>query len=177
MPLSDHRHRPWMLAQLQAETDLSTIRTVVDVGAGFGGYREFLQPFTPVANWTAIEVFEPYVDRFLLRYRYATVMVADVRTVDPLPSADIYLLGDVVEHMPRSDAYDLWEKVLASCWRAVVSLPIVPYPQGEAEGNPYEAHVETWSTEQVYGELGGIIAGHVNEVTGAFIAKGALERS
>ncbi len=166
-----------MLAQLQAETDLSTIKSVVDVGAGFGAYREFLQPFTPEAHWTAIEVWEPYVERFLFRYRYHQTICADVREVGTLPLADIYLLGDVIEHMPRQDAYDVWERVLASCWRAVVSLPVIHYPQGEAEGNPFEAHIETWSTEQVYQELGGIIAGTTNGVTGCFIARGARERS
>ena len=71
----------------------------------------------------------------------------------------------------------MWERVLASCWRAVLSLPIIPYPQGPAEGNIWESHVDTWNAEQVWGELGGILAGHVNEVTGCFVARGARERS
>jgi trans-aconitate methyltransferase len=177
MPLSDHSHRPWLLARLQEQCDLSKIKTVVDIGAGLGGYREFLQPFTTVAKWTAIEIYEPYVDRFLLRYRYAEVIVGDVRKIDPLPEADIYILGDVVEHMPRQDAYDLWERSLASCWRAVLALPIIHYPQGELEGNPYEAHLETWSDEQVWQELGGCINGHVNTFTGTYLAKGGRELS
>lgn len=147
------------------------------MGPGLGGYREFFQPFTPVAKWTAIEIWEPYVDRFLLRHRYSEVIVADVRKVDPLPLADVYIFGDVIEHMPLQDAYDVWEKALASCWRAVVSLPIFHYPQGEAEGNPYEAHVETWSEEMVHQQLGSIINGHVSGYTGCYIAKGALELS
>lgn len=177
MPLSDHSHRPWMLARLQEQCDLSKIRSVVDVGVGLGGYREFLQPFTPVAKWTGIEIFEPYVDRFLLRHRYAEVIVGDVREIDPLPLADIYILGDVIEHMPRQDAYDLWEHTLASSWRTVAALPILHYPQGEVEGNPYEAHVETWSDEQVWQQLGGIINGHVNNWTGCYIARGAQDLS
>ena len=177
MPLSEYRHRPWMLRQLQAETNLATIKSVVDVGAGFGAYREFLLPFTPEARWTAIEVWQPYVERFLFQYRYHETICADVREVDPLPLADIYILGDVIEHMSLTDAYDVWEKVLASCWRAVVSLPIVHYPQGEAEGNPFETHVATWTEEMVYQQLGGIIAGTNNGQTGCYIARGARELS
>lgn len=176
MPLSDHSHRPWLLDRLREQCDLSKIRSVVDVGAGLGGYREFLQPFTTSAKWTAIEIFEPYVDRFLLRYRYNDVIVADVREIT-LPEADIYILGDVIEHMPRQDAYDVWEKALASSWLTVLALPVQHYPQGELEGNPWEAHVETWSDEQVWQELGGCINGHVNEWTGTYIARGARELS
>lgn len=74
MPLSDPSHRPWVLEQLRP--DLDQICTVVDVGAGFGGWREFLGPWIhPRARWAAVEIFEPYVERFLLRERYHQVTV------------------------------------------------------------------------------------------------------
>lgn len=171
MPLSDFKHRPWILRKL--EDYLPGVRSVVDVGAGLGGYREFFMPFTPDARWTAIEIWEPYVDRFLLRYRYHEVFVGDVREVT-LPEADLYFVGDVLEHMPRADALKTWDRIMKVCEYAVLSLPIRHYPQGECEGNPYEAHVDHWDENQVLAQLRGTDRRRytANGDTGAFIARG-----
>jgi hypothetical protein len=173
MPLSDDRHRPWVLRELEkAAGDLARIGSAVDAGAGFGGWREFCGPWMPGCRWTAVEIWEPYSERFLHQYRYAQVVVADLRDLDPFPAADVVFFGDVLEHMPAADAVAVWDRARRSAWRLVLGIPVVPYPQGEAEGNPHEAHVSTWSPELVLASFAGIGAYQCNEVTGAFIAEG-----
>lgn len=173
MALSDLMHRPAVLDALNACCQLTEVKHVVDVGAGLGGWREFLRPWTPAARWTAVEVHAPYVQRFLLTHRYDMVITADVRKI-PLPRADIYLLGDVIEHMPAADAKVLWAGVLRACRWAVVCLPVVWYPQDAVDGNPYEAHVETWPQKRVITELAPCKPVSVSAMTGAFLARGCL---
>lgn len=177
MPLSDHSHRPWVLKQLEkAAGDLTRIRSAVDAGAGFGAWKEFCGPWTgDQCEWTAIEIWEPYVSRFLLPYRYRAVICADLRDLDPFPAADVVFLGDVLEHMTEQEAVTVWDRARKSAWRLVTGIPVVPYPQGEAEGNPHEEHVSTWSPESVLASFGGIYAHRVNAVTGAFIAEGEAD--
>ena len=174
MPMSDPSHRPFVLEQLRAAFggDLNTVTSVIDVGAGFGGWREFLGPWLPRSRWTAIEIWEPYVDRFLLRYRYQDVLVADVRDLDPFPAADLIIFGDVLEHMPAHDARLVWDRARAVAHRLVIGIPVRPYPQGECEGNPYEAHITDWNHGTVENWFPGIYAAQCNTDTGAFLAEG-----
>jgi hypothetical protein len=58
----------------------------------------------PGAYWTAIEIWEPYVEAFGLTQKYDKVIVHDVRRMEKLPDADLYIFGDVPEHMPPDEA-------------------------------------------------------------------------
>jgi hypothetical protein len=69
----------------------------------------------------------------------------------------------------------VWNRAWRSSWRLVLGIPVTEYPQGEAEGNPYEAHVSTWSPESVLASFAGIYAHQCNAVTGAFIAEGEAD--
>jgi hypothetical protein len=152
-------------------------RHIVDVGAGAGTARDFYGPEFPGARWTAIEIWEPYVAMFGLDARYDSVVVADVREAD-LPSADLYLLGDVLEHMSAGDALRVWGRAgLAAPW-LVLSLPVLPYPQGPEFGNPHEAHLHQWDMSSVLASFPGIVdctgPQAPGSTVGAFIARGAL---
>lgn len=173
--MSDPSHRPWVLEQLAAACapqSLDKITSVVDVGAGFGGWREFLGPFMPRSRWTAIECWPPYADRFMLRHRYHDVVVADVREINPFPPADLVIFGDVLEHMPSGDARQVWDRARRAAWRLVIGIPVRPYPQGESEGNPYEAHITEWTAGAVENWFEGVYARQTNADTGAFLAEG-----
>jgi hypothetical protein len=122
-----------------------------------------------------VEIWEPYCERFLLKHRYGTVLNADLRDLDPFPAADVVFLGDVLEHMDAADAIKVWNRAWRSSWRLVLGIPVTEYPQGEAEGNPYEKHVSTWSAESVLASFAGIYAHQCNAVTGAFIAEGEAD--
>lgn len=175
MPASDPSHRPWVLNQLLSEIDdgtLGEIRTVVDVGPGCGSWRIFLGPWMPQSRWTAVEIFEPYVDRFLLAHHYHDVIVGDVRDLDPFPACDLVIFGDVLEHMPAADALTVWDRARAVCRRLVLGIPVRDYPQGEWEGNAHEAHLTTWDDASVRATFAGIYAGVTNGDTGAYLANG-----
>lgn len=174
MPHSDGSLRPWVLDQLQG-MGLGGFAHVVDVGAGSGAWRDFLGPATAGASWTAVEIWESYVGEYRLAERYDEVVLADVRELDPLPAADLYIFGDVLEHMPRDEAITLWERARAVAGVLVINLPVLDYPQGEVGGNPYEAHLHQWDMGSVLAGFPGITASSgppPGSTVGAFIAEG-----
>lgn len=166
MPYSSDEGKEWMLRRL---VELAP-GVVLDVGAGWGTYARLVRPYLPDAVLMAVEVHEPYVERFGLQELYDLVLVADVRTL-PLPLCDVAILGDVLEHLPRSDAVAVWEKVRRTAATTLLSLPIVKYPQGTSEGNPHEAHLHTWDHEQVMA-LGGITSYRLGKQIGVYEACG-----
>jgi SAM-dependent methyltransferase len=173
VPHSDERLRPWIAEQL---SELPVAKTVVDVGAGAGTWRDFLGPRIPDAKWTAIEVWGPYLEMFALEQRYDQVILGDARDVD-LPVADLYIFGDVLEHMPAEDAIVLWERARKIAKWLVINLPVRRYEQGALFGNPHEVHAHHWDVPAVLKSFPGIISSHSGfpdegSVVGAFIARG-----
>lgn len=167
MPYSSPEGKDWLKARIVALAPSS----ILDVGAGSGTYADLLRPALPGAEFTAIEVHEPYVDRFGLREKYDQVLVDDVRAFNNLPLADVVILGDVLEHVRLTEAYDLWDKARGAAKLAVfLSLPIVSYPQGETEGNVHEAHLQEWSHFMVEDLLPGISASWTGPQIGVYQA-------
>lgn len=144
--------------------------TVLDVGAGRGAYPTVLYPFLPNLKFDAVEVWEPYVERFGLKNKYQNVYVVDAREHENY-AYDLVIFGDVLEHMPKKDAIALWNRVSKQAKFALISIPIVHMPQDEIDGNPYEVHEEEdWSVETVLEEFKGIVEYKAFTETGVFIA-------
>jgi phospholipid N-methyltransferase len=128
--------------------------TVLDIGAGSGTYRKMFikNRLQNTAQWTAIEAWQPYIDNFKLTELYSTVINDDVRNVNiaSLGQCDIVFMGDVLEHISKQDAIELVDKVMAVAKCAVISIPIVHWPQSDLHGNPFEVHVkDDWSDAEV----------------------------
>ncbi|UJV42986.1 class I SAM-dependent methyltransferase [Streptomyces sp. AMCC400023] len=151
MPYSDTEGKATALAWYE-EIQPST---VIDVGAGSGTYVEAVRARSAWrAHWTAVEAWEPYLDRFGLHGLYDRVVVADARRLaGPFYRADLVIAGDVLEHMPRADAVRLLGKIRTHAAHLVVSVPVLHLDQGAVYGNPYETHVDHWSADQMRAEL------------------------
>jgi trans-aconitate methyltransferase len=130
------------------------ISTALDIGAGSGTYRKLFSKnkLHPDAKWTAIEAWEPYIKDFNLHAIYNNVIHSDVRNCDikSLGNFDITFMGDVLEHITKEDAILLVDAVMSISKYAVISIPIIHWPQGERHGNPFEIHVkDDWSDSEV----------------------------
>ena len=166
MPYSDPANKDWTIEQILRVPPT----TVLDVGAGAGVYADLLRPALPGMHITALEPWQPYIWRFALLGKYDAVTMRDVRTVDYF-DYDLVIFGDVLEHMSKDDALAVWDKVSQQARRAVISIPIIHYPQGEEEGNPYEVHVkDDWTTSEVLESFAGIDNYTEFDVTGVFFA-------
>lgn len=155
----------------------SRLQRVLDVGPGSGTWRDALGPAHPDAHWTGVEVWGPYVEAYNLAARYDRIIVADARYLDwgRVGSFDLAILGDVLEHMPPEDAADLLATVLDRSAFAVVSVPIIHYPQGAEMGNPYETHVAHYAPDTIKSLLltaGRIVGESVGAIVGAYILRG-----
>jgi len=130
----------WVMSKIPAP------KTALDIGCGEGAYAKMF----PKLEWTGVEIWEPYVEKYSLRSLYPDLHITDARQFQPDRKFDVCFLGDVLEHMTVDEAKDLVRKTKKWADTVIVSIPIGKYPQGEFEGNPYEAHVkDDWSDAEV----------------------------
>jgi len=150
MPTSSNSGKSWITEQVVRISNKIQVKTILDIGAGEGTYWNKYNNIIPGA-WTAIEVWEDYIQRYDLNKKYQSVIQSDARTVDysVLGKQDIVFAGDVLEHMTEDEAILLVEQLLGISRCLIVSIPIVHMPQGEWEGNPYEEHVkDDWNDSE-----------------------------
>lgn len=120
---------------------------ILDVGAGAGKYgimtREILGESCVVE---AVEPFAPYIEDFCLNDFYTKVHVADILTFLELYHDfwwDWAILGDVIEHMSKSYALDVLDRLSYMAKRVLIITP-VNAAQGEDCGNALERHISRW---------------------------------
>lgn len=146
-------------AALEMILGLGEIRRVLDVGPGMGTWYDLLHTWCPDAIFDAIEIFEPYLDRFKLLDKYRHITIGDAYDVARAPGLvlpvapeavfpyDLAIFGDVLEHMTRARAI---ETVWRLPWdHAIISIPLGDSPQGPSDGNLAEAHISTWENKDV----------------------------
>lgn len=128
-------------------------KTGLDIGCGSGTYADMF----PNIEWTGVEIWEPYVEKYDLRRKYKMLYVEDARTLTLTAPYDVVVLGDVLEHMTVEEARTLFDKMYGNGFAdtVIVSIPLGHYPQGEFDGNPYEAHVkDDWTDAEVRATFG-----------------------
>lgn len=135
----------------------NNISTVLDIGAGAGKYGLEIREHCPnVTTIDAIEIFPEYRQMFDLDRIYDSVTIADARHITSFPY-DLVVLGDVIEHMQRSDAIAMWSNIAASARYAYIAMPIgiceqegyfIDPDTNRLIHNEYEAHVEPVSSEE-----------------------------
>lgn len=156
--------------------NISQTSPILDVGPGEGTYSDLLVPYGYYMN--AIEIWEPYVDKYNLRSKYEEVFIGDINDtlLTFLARHDFIIMGDVIEHISVEKA-----KLLISCLynMSIDMLVAVPYQmeQGIHEDNIYETHLQPDLTPKVmeerYPELQLLYS---NEYYGYYIRKQQKEK-
>lgn len=119
--------------------------TILDIGAGQGSYSMWLRD--KFYNIDAIEIYTPYVDLFSLHDLYRNVFIADACEFNYTPY-NVYILGDVLEHMLIGQAQKLLATLSALGGEIIVSVPYLT-AQGAAMNNIYEVHLQPDLTKQI----------------------------
>lgn len=172
MPHSPAYGKAYTALMLRGLHGMGVVRGILDIGAGAGTYAVLLRDSLPDTRWTAVEVWSPYVDRFGLTELYDRVVIGDARTLDlaALAPFDAALCGDVLEHMMPEEAKGLVGRLLDTGRLVVVSIPVVPYPQGVVDGNPFEAHVkDDWSHAEMSAAFPDIVAHLLHDHIGVYL--------
>ena len=132
--------------------------SILDIGVGYGrwGYlcRETLdaafERYKP-EEWSVriegIEIFEPYIlphQRFL----YDTIHIGNAaHIIKTLGHFDIIIAGDVVEHLPKDEAWGLLKNIMQRAQKGfVLNLPLGKEWLRECPNheNKHEAHLSWW---------------------------------
>ena len=134
--------RDWFL------TNVPTSKRILDVGPGVGTYSDLLRSFDYRID--AVEIFEPYVDKYKLREKYDNVYINSIVVFD-IKDYDFIILGDVLEHLPENYAKELINDIVNSGKECLVAIPY-EMEQGEHEGNVHETHYQPDLTPEVMAE-------------------------
>jgi hypothetical protein len=117
---------------------------MVDFGCGAGYYGWLFKKLKPACRREAVEVFLPYAVKYGLSAIYHKIYVEDASKM-ALPSADIAVCGDIIEHMTKDVATDFIKRIDAKYRHVIVSIPFGSYPQGASHGNEFERHLSEFS--------------------------------
>lgn len=170
MPYSTPEGKLFTAAILRKLDQHFRFAQILDVGAGSGTYSRLLRQHLPQGHWTALEIWEPYRERFELDQHYDRVLIADVRTWSADQEYDLILVGDVLEHMQPAEACACILHLLDHTQLLLISIPIVPMPQEAWENNPYERHVkDDWTHEQVLSSFPNISLAVIGEEVGVYL--------
>lgn len=166
MGTSHPESRAWSIEKILQ----SNAEYILDIGAGSGTYSKALKNAGFSGTIDAVEIWQPYIDKFNLHSKYRNVYQADVRLFDDF-SYDVVIFGDILEHMTKEQALEVWKKVSFQAEMALIAIPIIHYHQGEIDGNPYEHHVkDDWSHQEVLDSFSHIVDSWQGEVVGAYWA-------
>lgn len=111
---------------------------ILDVGPGVGAYSDLLRFVYP--NIDCCEIYEPYIDRHNLRFKYKNVFISDICDLE-FDYYDLIIMGDVLEHIEYNKATDLICRMFNKCEELIVCVPY-NLPAGSYGGNDYEAHLQ-----------------------------------
>ena len=79
------------------------------------------------------------------------------------------MLGDVLEHMTKEEAVDLFKRVRDAADTVIVSIPIGHYPQDAYNGNPHEKHItDNWTDEEFKATFGEPTVGYIDKEIGVY---------
>lgn len=160
MPTSDRQGK--FIAKALIDNACPSI--IWDVGPGEGTYRNLVEGDDPGQSWNihwwvGVEIWEPYIQQFGLEDKYNEIICGDIREQAfdnqvMLFENPLIIFGDVLEHMPEDDARALILRAKQHFRYILVSIPIVHAPQGEVNGNPYEAHLKHWGFDEMHAAMG-----------------------
>lgn len=130
----------------QAFIQLLNPTSVLDVGPGMGRYS-FLTKQITSCNIDAVEIESQYVERYNLKEKYNNIFISDIKTFcnnNPGMNYDVVIFGDILEHMFRSEAFDVLDFVLYRSKYVYCTWPI-NFLQNDWQGQQSEIHKSNFS--------------------------------
>lgn len=124
---------------------------VLDIGAGAGKYGRMVKEAHPGVTLTAYETEGEYVERFGLRGLYHNVCVCraiELLNYPDVPAWDLVVLGDVLEHMRRSEGLDLLHFLVYRTRYMWIQWPM-RYIQEALGGHTSECHISVWTEQDI----------------------------
>lgn len=134
-PLYKDSVRNWVLQNIPLDAK------ILDIGAGCGTYSDLLRGYG--YKMDAIEIWEPYIEKYNLKDKYDKVFNQDVMNMKwhGLREYGLCILGDILEHLSLTEGQTLIRCISLHCENFIVAVPYL-MEQGEHEGNTHETHLQ-----------------------------------
>lgn len=120
---------------------------ILDIGPGRGKYADLTRAAGCLGRLVGIEREARYVEDFNLLSKYDEVWIrdgADLADYDPDVCFDVVILGDCLEHIPKTKALDLLNFLTyRSQYIFIVAPAFAYYAIGDMARS--EAHISVWS--------------------------------
>ena len=119
----------------------------LDIGCGSGKYGKMACKHAPSCHRIGIEPEQGYIEQFGLKDIYHEVRHGyawPVLSKDSSEFFDLCIIGDCIEHMPKSAGLDLLNFLTYRTQYTVVLAPEFSV-QGSVNGVDSESHVSVWS--------------------------------
>ena len=124
--------------------------TFLDLGAGAGKYGKIARKINPSIKLTAVEIEIDYVKKFNLSSIYDEVWnISAMDLINPKyydSTFDVIMIGDIIEHLKKSDGIDLLNFLIYRCRWIILEFPY-RYIQNSVDGYYSEAHISVWTKD------------------------------
>lgn len=129
---------------------ITTLGSVLDIGPGQGKYGRMARALRPEARLVGLEIEADYAARFGLAALYDEVRIGPALSLLDAPEQtwDLVILGDVLEHMRRSEGLDVLHFLVYRARYLWVQWPL-RYIQGALDGYRHEAHISVWTERDI----------------------------
>ena len=120
---------------------------ILDIGPGRGKYADLTRQAGCGARLIGLETQDHYVHEFGLLNKYDEIIVrdgADLTAYDPDQCFDLVIIGDCIEHMPKTRALDLLNFLTYRSRYIFLVAPIFCY-YAIGQMARSEAHISVWS--------------------------------
>lgn len=124
--------------------------SILDVGCGLGVPMELIKLRMEVKYSVGVDLFKPYISILKNRKLHDKYLLADVRKIKFKPkSFDVVFASDVLEHMPKRDAWRLVENMESFAKKQVIITTSLGYFYHPAvDNNPLQLHVSGYEPEE-----------------------------
>jgi 2-polyprenyl-3-methyl-5-hydroxy-6-metoxy-1,4-benzoquinol methylase len=133
-------------SKVQEFVKANKLKKILDVGAGAGKYWDLLNGDGVTLD--AIEPYSAYVGQFNLPSKYENIFQEKavtfmIRNWGKSYEYDAVILGDVLEHMRKSDGLD-FINAIAYHTKYIIAVFPTNYLQDMVQDNILETHVSRW---------------------------------
>ena len=99
---------------------------------------------------TAVEIEKDYIKNFKLHSIYDEVWnISATDLINPKyydSTFDVIMIGDIIEHLKKSDGIDLLNFLIYRCRWIILEFPY-RYFQNSVDGHHSEAHISVWAKD------------------------------
>jgi len=117
-----------------------------DIGIGAGKYGEIVKRIYTNAKLKGIEIDSEYINKFNISETYDEIIREDIRDYinkNAGSMADVVIVGDIIEHLFKSEGVDLLNYLVYRAKKIIVVYP-KKYVQYDVNNKNHEAHKSVW---------------------------------